>query len=66
MSKSIILVSTLLLTLVPLLTLATEGVRDCPGMPGFQFVNISGCAKAPCMLPRGKDAEMISGFISCK
>uniref|UniRef100_A0A336KZH3 CSON001914 protein n=1 Tax=Culicoides sonorensis TaxID=179676 RepID=A0A336KZH3_CULSO len=48
----------------PILVFGTEGIRECPGLPVPQFVNISGCDKAPCALKRGQNAEMISGFLS--
>lgn len=55
-----------LLSFYPFIVFATEGIRECPGLPAPQFVNISDCVKAPCPLPRGKTVEMISGFISRK
>lgn len=55
-----------LVTFTPILVFATEGIRECPGLPFPQFVNVSECAKVPCPLPRGKTVEMISGFTSGK
>lgn len=46
------------------LALATEGIRECPGLPAPTKVDIEGCDKAPCVLIRGKNAEVITEFTS--
>uniref|UniRef100_A0A336MYS0 CSON008571 protein n=1 Tax=Culicoides sonorensis TaxID=179676 RepID=A0A336MYS0_CULSO len=59
-----VIISIFVLNWMPCIILATEGIRECPGLPAPNYVNIAGCEKAPCLLPRGKDAEMESSFTS--